>query len=97
MGMRPSTHYPDTDWNMGEFFVISRFQGSGYGYRVFKKVIELHPGKWEVMVIPENKPAISFWHNSIGQIYEKYDYKTVTVAFDEQNPTRILFRFETNE
>ena len=42
------------DWNMGEFFVLAKFQGQGVGSQVAKQIVKEHPGKWSVAVMPEN-------------------------------------------
>nr|WP_233417935.1 hypothetical protein [Rickettsia conorii] len=52
------THYK-IDWNMGEFFIIARFQNKGVGRQVAKQIWQMHKRLWEVAVIPENKPALN--------------------------------------
>ena len=39
---------PDVDWNMGEFFVVSKFQGKGIGRSVAEQIFNRFPGVWEV-------------------------------------------------
>ena len=34
------------DWNMGEFFVLAKFQGKGLASIVVKEIFKEHPGKW---------------------------------------------------
>ena len=52
--------FSDTYWNMGEFFILAKFQGKGIGMDVAQRIWNKHPGSWEVSVIPENKNAANF-------------------------------------
>jgi Predicted acetyltransferase len=56
----------DVDWNVGEFFVISKFQGKGVGRHVAEQVFNQFPGTWETTQIPENKAAIDFWKDVVN-------------------------------
>lgn len=51
---------PDVDWNMGEFFIVGKFQGKGVGRQVAFKLFNEFSGQWEVMQMPPNLPAIKF-------------------------------------
>src|ERR1700733_11630532 len=57
---------PDVDWNMGEFFIISKYQGKGIGRYVAQEIFKQFPGCWEVMQIPENQGAVIFWEKVIS-------------------------------
>ncbi|MBZ4284348.1 hypothetical protein LAJ55_16220, partial [Streptococcus pneumoniae] len=50
---------PETEWNMGQFFILAKFQGKKVGQHVAEEIWRQHPGLWEVSVIPENKGALS--------------------------------------
>ncbi|MCW3107574.1 MAG: hypothetical protein JWQ09_2080, partial [Segetibacter sp.] len=52
---------PEVDWNMGEFFIVSKHQGQGVGRYVAEHIFRKFPGVWEVMQMPDNKAAIAFW------------------------------------
>jgi predicted acetyltransferase len=54
----------DVDWNIGEFFVVSKFQGKGVGRSAAEQIFKLFLGKWETSQMPENKAAIDFWENA---------------------------------
>lgn len=83
------------DWNMGEFFIISRFQRQSIGSKMAKEIWDMHPGYWEVSVIPENAPAISFWKNAITE-YTNDNFiemiKEVSYSADIKE-NRIIFNF----
>jgi predicted acetyltransferase len=58
---------PDVDWNIGEFFVISKFQEKGVGGYVAEQVFSQFPGIWETSQMPENKVAIDFWEKIVDR------------------------------
>lgn len=58
---------PDVEWNMGEFFVTSKFQKKGVGRHVAEQIFKQFSGVWEIMQIPENEGAIAFWKKVIGE------------------------------
>ena len=83
-----------TNWNMGEFFILAKFQGHGIGSQVAKAIWDMHPGLWEVSVIPENKSAFNFWRKTIGTYTDQnYAFETKLVTYDEYQPQRIIFSF----
>ena len=56
---------PDVEWDMGEFFVIAKFQGKGVGRYAALKTFDRFPGTWEVRQMVSNQPAIDFWRRVI--------------------------------
>ena len=55
----------DIDWNMGEFFILAKFQGKGLGQNIATEIFQKFPGKWMVCVIQSNTKALSFWRKTI--------------------------------
>ena len=55
----------EADWNMGEFFIIAKFQGKGIADYVAREIFKNHPGKWSAATMPENLKAKKFWHKII--------------------------------
>jgi predicted acetyltransferase len=53
------------DWNMAEFFIQGKFQGKGIASKVAYEIFQKFPGLWNVMVIPDNKPAHKFWSKAL--------------------------------
>lgn len=86
---------PETLWNMGEFFIIAKFQSKGIGHKVAFQIWDQFPGKWEVSVIPENKSALKFWQRTIAD-YTGGQYQELrkTIDYDKDQPQRIIFMFE---
>lgn len=90
-----ATWHKESDWNMGEFFILARFQRQGIGQEIVKDIFATHPGKWEITVIPENQPAYDFWQKTINKyIGDAFTEKSISVEFDKVQPTRILFSFD---
>jgi len=71
---------PRNTINMGEFFIIAKFQGAGIA----------------VSVIPNNKSALKFWEKSISEFTcGAFNKQSKEVAYDEHCPRRIIFEFDT--
>jgi predicted acetyltransferase len=89
---------PATNWNMGEFFILAKFQKQRIGTEVAHKIWHLHPGFWEVPVLPINARALRFWRRAIyGLVGKQYREETKIVDYDQQNPERIIFGFATTD
>ena len=77
------------DWNMGEFFIIAKFQAQGIASFVAKEIFRTHPGKWSVAVMPENIKAVHFWRKIIKEASrDNYTevFKTADELKCEENP-----------
>lgn len=88
--------YPETNWNVGEFFILARFQNKGIGQLAADYIWKHHQGQWEISVIPENKSALYFWRKAIttftnGQFTEEIK----EVDFDPEQPMRYIFCFKS--
>ncbi|OYW71267.1 MAG: GNAT family N-acetyltransferase [Pseudomonadales bacterium 32-42-5] len=70
------------NWNMGEFFIIAKFQGKGIASFVAKEIFRTHPGKWSVAVMPENIKAVHFWRKIIKEVSDD-NYTEVFKTADE--------------
>jgi predicted acetyltransferase len=89
---------PDTEWNMGEFFIIAKFQGKGIAREIANQIWKTHPGKWEVSVIPENERALIFWRKTINHFTEgNYQEAIKDIDYDKSQPKRYILSFDANE
>lgn len=87
--------FPETTWNMGEFFVLAKFQNKGVGTFAATKIWDMHPGNWEVSVIPENKNAANFWRRVISEYSSNVFTESIQhVDYDSDQPQRIVFQFK---
>jgi predicted acetyltransferase len=88
----------DSNWSVGEFFIISRFQNSGIGFQVASKIWIEHPGGWELLVHPKNARALQFWRKSVKEFTgDFFEEKLISVDFDKEESTRIAFYFEAKD
>ena len=82
------------DWNMGEFFILAKFQSKGISREVAKQIWLNNPGKWEVSVIPENTPALAFWRKTITAFTSSnYTEEIKIIDYDKAQPKRYIFNF----
>jgi predicted acetyltransferase len=70
------------DWNMGEFFILAKFQGKGIASTVARKIFKEHHGKWSIAVMQENIKAVKFWRKIISDASHG-NYREVFKASDE--------------
>ena len=86
----------EVEYNMGEFFIIAKFQGTGIAAQVAQQIWQMHQGVWEVSVIPENKRALSFWRRTINDFCKgRYTEEIKLVDYDHAQPRRYIFNFDT--
>lgn len=85
---------PKTQWNMGEFFILGKFQGKGIGKSVMGNIFSLHSGIWEISVIPENQSGLQFWRKIISYYTNNnFSENVMEVDYDSDQPKRIIFSF----
>ena len=94
--LNQATESSANTWNIGEFFIIAKFQGQGIANQVAKEIWNIHPSKWEVSVIPNNKSALNFWEKAISEFTSgTFNKQIKEVTYDEHCPRRIIFEFDT--
>lgn len=82
---------PDVDWNIGEFFIVSKFQGKGVGSYVAQQIFNQFPGIWETSQIPENKAALDFWEKVVERYTDgKYEKSLKTIQEPKPHPMVVL-------
>lgn len=54
------------DFNMAEFFVARPFRRRGVACAALHRLLNMHPGSWEVAIGASNKPAQDFWPRAIA-------------------------------
>lgn len=92
---------PEADWNMGQFFIVAKFQRSGIGKKIAMQIFDQFPGEWSVGVIPQNTRALDFWRKVIGehtrgQFYEIEKTKQQLKTTECPDPYPMIFlRFKT--
>ena len=84
---------PDVDWNIGEFFIVSKFQGKGVGRYVAEQVFNQFPGIWETSQIPENTAAIEFWDRVVSQYSNGQFEKTLKIVPEPKPHPMVILKF----
>lgn len=84
---------PDVDWNIGEFFIVSKFQGKGVGRYVAEQVFNQFPGTWETSQIPENKAAIEFWDRVVSRYSNGQFEKTLKIVPEPKPHPMVILKF----
>lgn len=51
------------DYSVHEFFVLKSYRKMGIGSKAIEKIFELYKGKYKILQLSKNKPAIDFWTN----------------------------------
>lgn len=94
---------PIVDWNMGEFFIVAKFQRSGIGRTIAKQIFDQFPGEWSVGAIPQNTRALNFWRKIIAEYthgkfheIEKTSEQLKTAEHPDPYPM-IILRFKTSQ
>ncbi|CDR34211.1 GNAT family N-acetyltransferase [Criblamydia sequanensis] len=81
----------DVDWNVGEFFVVSKFQEKGIGKIVAEQIFNQFPGIWETAQIPENRAARDFWEKVVSQYTDgQYEKSVKTIEYPTPHPMVVL-------
>lgn len=74
--------FQPVDWNMGEFFVLAKFQGMGVADSIVLQIFKDYPEKWSVAVMPENIKAVRYWRKIISHVTNE-NYFEIFKAEDE--------------
>lgn len=69
---------PDgVDFDIQDFFVAHKYRRLGVGRRAARAAFALFQGRWEVVQLAGNTPAITFWNHVVSEytagIYETLD------------------------
>ena len=83
---------PATEHNMGEFFILRRYQRQGIGRQIALRLFERFPGRWEVLQMDGNAPAIAFWRAVIGA-YTEGRYEETRRFLPENEKTHNVISF----
>lgn len=85
----------DVDWNIGEFFVVSKFQGKGVGRFAAEQIFKQFPGIWETTQIPENKAAIDFWDKVVTRVSQNHFERTLKIIPEPKPHPMVVLKFHS--
>jgi predicted acetyltransferase len=81
---------PGIGFRLSEFFVLRHHRRHGFGLQAAFALFGRFCGKWQLTVLPRNKPAICFWDRIISE-YPGGLYP------DGKNSSDVLYVFNTNQ
>lgn len=92
---------PEADWNMGQFFIVAKYQHSGIGAKVAKQIFDRFEGEWSVGAIPQNSRAVEFWRKVISE-FTQNNFKELKMTKEQLKTSEhpdpypmIMFRFKS--
>lgn len=56
------------DYSLEEFFLFYPYRGKGIGKQAAAQLLAARPGRWQLSVMQENVPALSFWRRVVPVI-----------------------------
>ncbi|MCR9191500.1 MAG: GNAT family N-acetyltransferase [Gammaproteobacteria bacterium] len=87
----------DIDWYLAEFYIVAKFQNKGIGRHIAMHLFAQFSGVWEVMQIPNNIPALSFWRKIIQQLTGGQYTETLTQIQTPHPHQMIVHKFQNKE
>ena len=82
----------DVRFRMQEFFIVRPFRRKGIARRAAVQAFEGFRGAWEVVVLPQNGPALAFWRRVIDP-YTRGHFTEATGPAEVTGATH-TFRFD---
>ncbi|MCM3620295.1 GNAT family N-acetyltransferase [Sutcliffiella horikoshii] len=73
----------DNDYGINDLFILNRFKGKGLGKQAIHLLLQQKKGKYFVIELMENEPAVAFWKN----IYREFqlDFEERRELVDEED------------
>ena len=69
--------YAKGDYYINDFFILRKYRGLGIGKLTVKVLFETYKGKYSMMELGTNLPAISFWKKVLTENGIKYEEQEV--------------------
>ena len=51
------------DYIINDIFILRKYRNRGIGKEVVNKLFKVYPGKYGLLELAKNKPAVKFWHS----------------------------------
>ncbi len=83
----------DTQYDIGEFFILRKFRGQGVGQRVAFDIFDRFRGRWEVRQVVQNKPATAFWRKVVDR-YTGGNYHELPEPVQNAEWTNVVQTFD---
>ncbi|BAB04815.1 GNAT family N-acetyltransferase [Halalkalibacterium halodurans] len=63
----------ESDFGINDIFILNKYKGNGMGRKAIKKIFCEKQGKYFVIELIENRPAISFWKKIYNDLNIQYE------------------------
>lgn len=73
----------DYDYSVNDIFMLKKYRRKGFTISVLKQLFEQKKGKYYVLELVTNKPAVLFWRNIFSKLDIVFDEKKQTVDEDD--------------
>ncbi|MEK4486299.1 GNAT family N-acetyltransferase [Psychrobacillus sp. FSL H8-0484] len=72
----------ENDFGINDIFILNKFKGKSFGIQAVKALFECKKGKYFVIELVHNLPAVSFWR----KVYKEFqiDYKEENQLIDDE-------------
>jgi predicted acetyltransferase len=87
---------PQSQYNMGYFFIARRYRGRGVGKQVANKLFSQFSGAWEIYFYTTNETASKFWNAVIAKS-SAHDVAMSAQIIDSEPCTLVSFSTGANK
>ncbi|MDR0139480.1 GNAT family N-acetyltransferase [Metabacillus idriensis] len=63
----------ENDIGVNDIFILNKYKGKGMGRQAIEKVFQEKKGKYFVIELIENRPAVSFWKKLYNELNIQYE------------------------
>lgn len=71
------------DYSVNDIFILNKYRGKGYGKQVLEQLFIKKPGKYYVIQLRKNEPAISFWKKIYEQLNIEFHERQEQIGDDD--------------
>ncbi|WP_152657998.1 GNAT family N-acetyltransferase [Oceanobacillus sp. CFH 90083] len=80
----------ENDFGVNDIFILNKYKGKGIGKRAIEKLFQEKNGKYFVIELIENRPAVSFWKKLYTEL--NIDYEERQELIDEEQCLIQIFK-----
>jgi predicted acetyltransferase len=81
---------PGIRYRLSEFFVLRKYRRCGFGRRSALALLDQFRGRWQLSVLPRNRPGICFWRTIMA------DYPG-SICQQATKSSDVLYLFDTGQ
>jgi predicted acetyltransferase len=73
----------DYDYSINDIFILKKYRRKGIAISVLKDLFEEKPGRFFIIELATNTPAIKFWRRALEELNLEYNEEEVLIDEDE--------------